>query len=316
MAEGIFSSLPDNLPGTQTQQSALPEELRGKSAEEVFEAGRAEFNRVTTEMKAQFADQIQKMQGQGGEQQQRQQQTQTSPPNTGAQRQYSLPTLPNMGGQGGDDEEEPNPVTDPERFLDKGLARRVGPYMQSQVAAMRAQNAALFEQRIGAEEMAKYKDEIEQFVGGLSPIAQAHPNSYQLAYNYVRSQHLDEIVEERAKGKESETLSKVKEALADIVPADRLNSIFGGDSGQQTQQAQQQAQMPKSFFQTNTGVQSSIPPRATNPIAQQAVGGKKPKLSAVQRDIAEAMEMTEEEYVEWAKLNTDVITQTGGMYNG
>lgn len=298
----LFAGLPDDLPEEKKQDTGtpLPAELQGKDPGEVYEMLRQENERLLQEqeqrLKAQNYDQIQQGQKTAQSQGQGQQSYQPPPPQFGG-----------YGGQQQGQQNEPDMYSDPEGFMDRQLERRLGPVMQSTLNSLKESNKQSFKQQIGTEEWSKYGSEIEQFVNSLSPQAQMTPQAFSTAYNYVRSMHLDEISESKA---EKLAEQKVRERLEAMgLDPDAAQDTTGSvdqrvqQAVQQQQGSQQQQQPTSSLFQRDTGTVPQNYGRSSSAAQGQ---NRKARLSDNEKRLAEQFDMTEEEYLEYKKFNTDI----------
>ena len=278
------------------QTSLLPEQLQGKSPEEVYEALREEHNRVMNEYKAQKLDEALKGKEEQG--------VNPHPPKQrgrvdDARRYQQAPPPPQSN------EEEPDYWTDPKGFMENQLNRRLSPLIQTQTAALRGTNKQMFMQKMG-DEWQKYGDEIEQFVDALHPQLQVDPRAYQQAYNYVRSLHLDEIIEEQA---DSRAAQKLADRLADAgMEQEQIASIISGASPQQIQQQSES----RSLFQTPTGVPRTGSSSTGAPRQNVGVQTKRKAYSAEEKKIMEQFGMSPKEYDEYRAENTDLYSALEG----
>ena len=309
--DNLFASLPDDLPGSNEQENSadIPEELKGKSPEEIYKRLSEENQKMLEEqeknLKAQYFDQSQQGQGQQNTQQGTQQ---------GYQPPYS-PTPPTSGQYtyNNDDTESPDPYTDPEGFMDLQLNKRLSPLVQNTVQSFRGIAKQNFQSQIGQEEWSKYGQEIESLIDSFSPQVQMNPEVYQTAYRIVQANHLDEITQSKAEQMASEKLQKTLANLG--ISSEQLKEAMGGEPSNspqpQAQQPQQsQPQQSSSLFQRNIGVPVTESSRQSTTPYNQNQGGK-PKLTDDQKRLAKEFDMTEEEYAEWAQLNTDIISSLG-----
>lgn len=304
----LFQGLPDNLP-KEEEKSNLPEQLQGKTPEQMYEILSQEHQREVERIKAkQFDEQQQKQQQ---PQQQQQQQSQQRPSQGYRPRQqpnyYVPPTYPQ--GQQGQQEQEPDIFTDPDRFMDAQFKKRVEPLAQSYTQSLKETNKQNFRARIGEEEWNKYGEEVEQFMESLSPQVQIQPQAFETAYNFVRAQHVDEIAKEKSEQQASE---KLQETLLKLgISPDRLKEVAGQEGQGQQPGSEETVQ---SLFQRPTGAASSVPHTAASSGGGSTGGNKKGKrrLSDEERRLAEEFGMSEDEYLEYAALNTDLISSLGG----
>lgn len=303
----VFGDQTDNDQQVQNQEGdgedserLLPEQLQGKSAEEVYQALRDEHQRIMSQVKAEKYDEMTSQ----GKQQKGKGKEGPHPPGgrsivEGAQpQQYRQPPPPKQ-------EEEVDYWTNPEEFMDRQFNKRLGPLVQTQTQALRGTNKQMFMQKVG-EEWEKYGDEIEQFVNALHPQLQVDPRAYQQAYNYVRSLHLDEIIEEQA---DSRAAQKLAEKLADQgMDQEQIANIISGSTQQQIKRQSESS----SLFQSPTGV-----PRtgsSSSGAARQSTGPqtKRKAYSAEEKKIMEQFGMTPKEYDEYRAENTDLYSSLEG----
>lgn len=253
-------------PPAPAKATILPEELQGKSAEEIYAVLQEEHNRLLEEEKAKKGVKPQPPQPQ-------QPPRFTPPP-------FTPPPEP----------EGFNPVRqEVNEVVDQALNARVAPLVANFVEAQRATNRSVFQQKIG-KEWERWGEDIEKFVSGLAPQVQAHPNAYDVAYNYIRSLHVDELVKERA-AEEAKTIAR--QVLKEM-----------GIDGASIEQPQQQP-MRQSLF--NRGIPSVSGPRPFTP-SQSAGSG----LSSTEKRVAKDMNMTDEEYAAYKAMNNDALSLLQG----
>lgn len=295
----LFSSLPENLPQDKKEDEGqkLPEELQGKSPEEMYEMLTAENERLLEEQKKKLAE-SQQQSGQPQQQQQSQQGQQ------GQQVPYTPPAQNwNYGGQG-QSQEEIDYWSDPEKFMNQQLDRRLQPLVQTTVQSLRGTNRSNFIRDVGQEQWQKYGPEVEQLMDSFNPQLQMNPEAYKQAYNIVLAGHIDEVSESKAEQLAAQKLQTTLEKLG--IGPEQLEGLANESQGQQQQQQRQ------SLFQRNIGVpvvETGSQSGSSNP------RGSKPKgkrLSAEEREMAEAFGLTDDEYRDWQKLNTDIVSQLGG----
>ena len=279
----------------------LPDELKGKSTQEAYDLMKSEHERILEAERNQYKAQLYELQ----QKQEEEAKKATSQQPQGYQQSQQQQGSYQYGygyGASGQAEEEPDIYTDPNGFVEKQFQKRVGPLANYTFNALKETNKSNFQSKIGQEEWQKYGQEVEQFVDALAPEMQANPKAYETAYNFARSQHVDEIANELASKQSQSQLRAVLENLG--YSEEQVSSAIAAANGEQApSQGQGQAQQPKSLFQQDTGTV----PRSQAPPSRPATGksGKKVKLTPQQRAIAERFEMTEEEYAQWANQNTD-----------
>jgi len=279
MANNLFASLPlEAQPKEPPKNEKVPEALRGKTVDEVWDQIESEATRLAEEAEARGKafSAGQASGGQPSPQQQppvRQQQPpfRPSPPQGFSPQGFQQPP-----------EEEENFLLNPEGYLDKALTRRVGPIVEQNARAMRAQNSMIFQQR-DPEFYKRFGSEMEQFIDNLALPTQADPKSYEVAKQIVISQHFEELAEERAKAKMEEYMKNpagFQQAGVQQVVQPQRQGFFGGTV----------RQAPVSEKPTSTGQSTT----------------KKVELTQAQKRMAEEFGMTEAEYLEYAVQNTDM----------
>ncbi len=306
----LFGKVPDNAQaqgtsgGTkdgQDDQSKddLPEALKDKTPKEIYEMMNSEHNRVMT-------DTVQQMAQRAAPAPVKPEVIPKAPP-TAVQPQTVQP------------EEPPDQHLDPDGFMDYQFGKRLGPILQQQVTIARGQNRNFFKQSVGEEEWGKYGVEIEQFMDGLHPQVQSHPDAYQRARDIVMSSHKDEIVEEETNKRTVATVTKTLAGLG-MTPEQITQALKATAAGtplqtvvQKTQDAQEQAAR-QSLFQGNTGIRQPIVDALKNTV--QAVypkpgegGGRKKERHPDAKAVMDAFGMTDEEYTEYEDQNTDLVSQ-------
>lgn len=299
MPDDIFSSIPDNVPKAKKEpETKLPNELQGKSAEEVAQILLDEHQKVVTQMKADEFDKTKKPEPKPAAQQQQQQQQQTAQP--------TVPVVPTATQQ------KASLYTDPEGFMDEQFAKRTGPFVQSTGLALRGANQQLLKNKIGDGEYGKYGEEIEQFMDKLAPQLQMHPGAYTQAYDFVRSLHLDEIVKEKAATEAAKTLEDTLVKLG-VDPA----KAKAAAAGEPVKPAEKDPEPAPSLFQGLTGTLPQVMKSTTPASAVGSAGGKTEgkgaKLTEEQKVVAGRMGMDLDEYAEYAVMNTDLISEITGM---
>lgn len=312
MSNRFFNGLADDAPKEKELDTSqqLPQELQGKSPAEVYDLLKQEHSRVledeTKNLKAKLHDYEANQQAQVSSQQ-------PSSPTAPYTQQYQNETTPTYQyGYGAQQQDQgPDYWSDPEGFLDKQFERRVAPMAQMTFENMKEINKQNFRSRIGEAEWAKYGQEISNFVNGLSPQMQANPKAFETAYNMARSQHVDEIVQERATQESDNRLRRSLAALG--YDEDQIEAAVAAANGEEPPKTAGN-NVSRSLFQNDTGtVPSSQGP------ARVSAGPRKQqrKLNREQKAMAEKFGMTDEEYMEYSKLNTDVYsTLVEGTGNG
>jgi len=292
----------------QQQQSILPEELQGKSAEEIYSILDSEHNRVLSETVQSLSRQTPA-----------QPEQQPKPPKQQPKQQWSPQQYQQPQQQQQQQERIPDPYLDPQgynQFMDEQFNRRMSPLVQQQSQAMRGTNRELFQSKIPSEEWSKFGEEVESFIDNLHPQLQGHPDAYKTAYNIVLAGHKDEIIEEQSSRKTLTVLTKVLAGLG-MEPdqiTDALRKMASGDNDIGMKLPEAPKQEARSLFQPNTGVRSTI----VDPLSQSIrslypkSSSSKPKKAPLSEDAKQVMaffEMDEKEYDEFASQNTDLISQ-------
>lgn len=88
---------------------------------------------------------------------------------------------------------------DPEGVLDQHFNARMAPILKDRYE----QDARMLKEREiekivakhGKDEWNKYKDQVDEFMGNMSLTTKANPGAWERAYDFVRLQHVDDIVE-------------------------------------------------------------------------------------------------------------------------
>jgi hypothetical protein len=262
--------MPDNF--------ELPDELKGKTPEEMYALMKADHERV-------LAEATQNAQPQQTQQPAVQQQTQTPVYPTFAPPPPAIP----------EQTSEPDLFSQPEQYMEKQFQQRIAPLAETVAANMMETNKEVFRGRIGEDEWKRYGSDIEQFVKTLHPSVRMNMGAYDAAYRYIRGTKVDDIVAEASK------------KAADDAVAQALSAY-----GIQPQQPVQTQQPRTSLFQPKVGVTTP----STPPMHFTIPGVKKSQLTDEQRVVAEKFGMTEDEYLEMAEYNTDWISKTRKGLNG
>jgi hypothetical protein len=286
-ASSIFAGVPDGGEAAPPAQPAeeLPQELQGKSPAEVFKLLQGEHQRVLGEIaKAQALD-AQQRAAEATRQVQRQ-----APP--------APPAMPPMP------QEDVNLLTDPDRFMDLQFQKRVQPMVQTIVGSQRATNRDLMRMNVARGEdndYDRYAEEIETFVNQLVPEMQVHPDTYKVAYNFVKSRHLPEILAEQGKKAEARARAEISKVLSER----GVNA---------TELLPEEAAPPPppdpfgSLFQTRTGVRTAPQPPVVSRGNPPPNGNPARPLNQVERLIAAEFGMSDAEYRQYQAQNTDVLS--------
>lgn len=291
-------------PPKDEQDANLPPELQGKSKEEMYDTLKAEHTRVVNEIKSDKLDDL--LSGAKG--------GQTATPPAAPARQ-APPSTPQNTNQGPPPvsyqqpmEQAADPVMDPGGFMQQQLNARLAPIVQTTVSALRATNREVFKGKKG-EEFDKYEEEIEQFVSALSPQLQADPRAYQQGFDYVRSLHLDEIIEEKSAARSAGTLAQTL-AAAGVDEAVITQVVQAqGNGGAPAAEAPARS----SLFQPQVGV----PPRVASAASSPSAGGAQAartnqKFTAKEKEMMEQFDMTPDEWAAERAENTDTVSSLRG----
>jgi len=285
MAEtkSVFAGLPDYLPGDkqgdEPPKEELPEELKGKSPQEVFKTVREKYFEELNAYKQKMGEQ-----GSAGEPQAGQSPVETPPIQTPpVQNQPNIPVSPIPPTE----EEAVDFFSNPDQYLDAQLKKRLGPLVETFANAQRTLGKDRIRQQIkekeGSDELyKKYEPEMDKFVSQLAPQVQADPRAYEVAFNYVRSLHFEDEVESKAKKIAQDVLKEMGVTPPEPEAPPKPTNYFGTGNVPVTPPGQ--------------------PRTKPKPTA---------KLTPEQEKVANAMGMTAEEYVEWGKFNTDIVSELG-----
>jgi len=264
MPNEIFKSLPDAMQPKPAAQAddGVPEEFRGKVSKEGWEAIQSKANAEWQAREDQLRREYEEKMKAGA-----------APAPRPAPYQPPAPFSPKPVNE----EEEPNLLLDPERYMERQFSRRMQPLVEQQAMAMRSQNSQLF--RMNEPDFySKYGEEIEGIVSQMAPQMQANPQVYRMAATLVRGNHYQEIAEEIATKRLSER-------------------------GFQPEQPAQQAEPQRGFFGG-----SVRPPVSERPAPSGQSSKKVIKLTDEEKKYAEMFNMTPEEYLEYKGQNTDQLT--------
>ena len=266
------------LPKKGDEGANLPEELKGKSIDEVYSMLSEEHEKEMERAKAELV---------------KQPEIQQKPAPQEAPRYNYTPQYDQRSAEA---EEEVDLVSDPDRFMEKQFKKRLDPLVQQTYSSMKEMNRQNFISRTGAENWDRYGSEVDAFVNALSPQVQIDPRAYQQAYQYVLSTHMDEIVEEKSVKQASEKLQRTLTRLG--IDPSQLNDSDDEDGG---------SPEPRSLFARN-------PTKASTQPVKHVKQDSKPsrRLSEAEKRIAQEFDMTDDEYREYAQLNTDLISTLGG----
>jgi hypothetical protein len=255
----------------------LPDTLKGKTLEEAYTLLKADHDREITELKAaQVASPPVTV-------------TPVTPPP--AYKPFTPPPMaPEPQGT------EPDLFNSPDAYMEKQFQQRVAPLAASITESMKNTNKEVFRGRVGEAEWSKYGAEIEQFVSSLHPTVQMQMGAFDAAYRYIRGTKVDQIVAEEAGKQADAAVAKALSAYG-IVPQQPVTPP--------------PAYKP-SLFQPQLGVVTSPTPPGHFTMSHVP----KSTLSPEQQRVAKEFDLTEAEYSDMAKLNTDWISQAKEGTNG
>lgn len=282
----LFHGLPENTPPEKKEapKVELPEQLKGKSPEEMYtimsQAHNDEMTSEINKVKAQFATAPEPKddEGKGGDPNKRE------------------PTYTPGAPLPGDEETGVDFYSNPEGFMEQQFQKRMAPIAQTFVATQRESNRRNFA-RDNKDDYDKYGKDVEKVVDGFVPQIQADPRAYDVAMKYIKADHLDEIVAERSDKLVEE---KVFETLQKL--GIDTSNVPKGEGNQEPQTSQR----GNSLFQPNIGVP---PTERSSPQPVNNGPGRKKALSSVEKEIAAEFGLSEDDYRENKKYNTDVMTQ-------
>ena len=277
---GVFDKVPAVTPPVVNDpaQSQLPEELKGKTADEVYAALSTEHNNVMTQAELKHQTEL------AGR--------------PAAPVTPKAPTPPAPVFQQENQEEAPDLLTNPDGFMDHQFNRRLEPLARQTLESQRATNKEIFQSKIGEDEYGTYGEEIESFVDKLHPALQGNFKSYNAAYDYVRSHHVDEISETLAEKKATVKLMAVL-AKKGYSPEEITEFISTGE-----EPAAPIA--PTGLFGNSTGLRPVIRQTHT-PFNPNKVGAK--VTDPQERAMMAEFGMTDAEYIEYKDQNSDAFSE-------
>lgn len=290
----IFAA-PD--PPAAPPATPLPKELEGKSAEEMYAMLKTEHNTIMDNVKAKKYDELTAV-----------------PPTPTATPPASPPSTPPPKGmvkpptsyqQPQQQSEEIDPVMNPGGFMQQQLDQRLGGLVETTVNSLRSTNREVFKQ--SKADFDKYGEEIEHFVDALHPQLQANPEAYKRAYDFVRSTHLDEIIEEKT---QAGTAGALATALANAgVDEAQIAGIVAKTNG--SVQPTSEVARP-SLFQPNVGVPPRVASSTTTPAPPAPAARSGQKFTKQEQEMMERFEMTPEEWAVEREENTDIASSLRG----
>lgn len=287
----VFGGLPEAGGPAQgaKKDDVLPDALKGKTPEEIYAALKAEHIREMSEQTEDYAQKLERLAqtgGGGG--------AQPASPQQPAQPGGQFPFTPPNAEPGLD-------LANPEEYLNRQVDRRIQPIVESMVASGREAGRSLIQQKIPKEHWERFSKEIESFVDQTTPQVQANTKVYEIAYNWVKGQHADELIEERATSKTKEAVVEVLKEMGidtEKIPAHTLGGSKPQEPARQT-----------SLFQGRTGVPQTAMPRSGSAATSTATKGR---LSDVEKLMCQKFEMSEEEYMFYKAQNSDIVSELRG----
>jgi hypothetical protein len=259
----------------------LPDALKGKSSEEIFKILQAEHVREMAEQTQGYTQRLEQLATRPPEQ-----------PQQPAPQQTSFPFSPPPAEEPGFD------LSNPEEYLSRQVDKRMAPVIQGMVAAGRESGRAIIKGSLPAGHWDRFGKEIEQFVDATNPQMQANPKIYEIAYNFVKGQHADEIIKEQVNVEAKKVAVELLKELGIDSESISAHTIADGKPQEPARQ---------SLFQGRTGVSVSTP--RSGSAANSAAS--KGKLSNAEKAMCAKFEMTEDEYLLYKQDNSDLITQLG-----
>lgn len=276
MSDQIFRTQPKPAEQKKDEEEGLPDALKGKSKTEIFNALKAEHIRDMAETQGDYARRLEQIAMQ--------------PPANPQPQPSHQPTPPQPESEPGFD------ISNPDEYLDRAVGKRMAPVVQGMVAAGRESGRAIIQTKLPKDQWDRFSKEIESFVDSVNPQMQANPKIYEIAWNFVKGQHADELIQE---GVKSNLTSAVKETLKEL----------GFDTPEVESRISARDKPPEesrpSLFQHRT-----VPPTSTPRSGAEANsrGNSKGKLSSEEKLMCQKFDMTEEEYLTYKAENSDILT--------
>lgn len=301
----LFSSTPPKEP-----ESNLPEELKGKSVDEVYTILSQEHTKEMDTLKGEFSTQI-------------------SDINTKLEGIKTVPTQPTRQApptqfQPPQPPQKVSIFEDEDGFMDQQFGQRIMPLANAITQNSRYMGRELFIQK-HKEEYDKYGEEIEKLVDGFAPMVQADPRAYDTAYNFVMGTHAKDLVKEAGQQKGLEmaknVVSMLTEALDISADDPRVSGVIAALGGVPEGVTPAEPQR-SSLFQQKTGTRTE----ASQVIPRSEPGGERPsyrqpgvktKLSADERRMMDIFGFeSEEEYINMRNMNNDQFSTLQNMGGG
>lgn len=276
----VFEGVPPVVPVKPDEgvQSQLPEELKGKSAEEVFSALSTEHTKVMTEAELKH-------------------QTELANRPAAVEEPKPVPRPAPVPAQQAQ-EEEPDFLTDPDGFMEQQFNKRLEPLARQTVESQKATNREVFWSKAGNEDFEKYGGEVDDFINKLHPMLQGNFKSYEAAYDYVRSRHVDEISETMAEKKATVKLMEVLQKKG--LSSEEITQFIGSDK------PAPEPAPSTGLFRPVTGLQQIGNVRST-PFNPEKVKAR--VTDPKERAIMAEFDMTDEEYIEYRDQNSDAFSE-------
>jgi hypothetical protein len=304
MGDEVFEKVPGRNEGNEQNNansgkpegsSGLPEQLVGKSPEEVYQILSQEHNRVVDDaVTNRLAELTNNRQTQNQQAQKPQTQSRT-------QQNVQYPQGNQVNQQAQQQQDDDNYWLDPKGFVDKQFQKRVQPLVQATVTNMRSTNREMFKDK-HKEEYDKYGDEIETFIDNLNPQVQMHPDAYKVARNYVLSTHLDDVVDEKVKQRSQGKLQDRVDKLYDMgFNEEQIQNILAMEGEEQDNTPQQQN---VNLFQRTVGV-----PPVAKPKPKPRARSESKKVNPLEKEMMEEFGMSKEEWESEKGENSDFVTE-------
>jgi hypothetical protein len=252
----------------------IPEELKGKSPEEIYDALANEHTKEVEEMRKDFLAKLPKVSPEEPK----------IEPKVYQQPIVSAPVIQDY-------------YTNPEEYV-KGITQQqinnvVGNYSANQ----RPINEQVFIQSLDTDDRelyVKYKDEINQNIDLLPPQGQANLSAFNLVYNVVLGKHRKEIEKER-----------FEKNADDLVKTTLRDKIGLEDEAIERAFQKEPPQPQRSLFGSPIGATNIPQPRYSGQNTSQK---RSPKLDSTMKSVAAAFGMSDDEYM---KSLEDNISNTG-----
>jgi len=253
----------------------IPEELKGKSPDEIYDLLRNAHEEEVAAVRKDMIDKIPQLQ------------PQKVPDTTAVPTQQPQTYQPPFTGGAGTAVDDQSIYTNPDAFVDTRVQRGVDQATEYLAAIQRPANEKLFVLNLDTDDKElydTYKDEINANVNSLPLRTQIDPRAFEMAFQVVIGKHRKEIEKTRFE-KQAESL--VKTTLRDKVGMadEEIEAAFTNKEPPPVQR--------RSLFQPVTGVAVNTPQPRYGGVAKMQT----PKISEVQRKIARGFGMSDEAYM-------------------